>query len=141
MINLITLSKKTTIALHALAYIAANGKDHLCPVNKIAKALSLSPTFLAKVLQPLVKQDVLASTRGAHGGFTLEKDAATFMLLDIILTVNGPFSTTYCLFEQPTCKAGKCIFSELNLKIATIIIDTLSTMSLAEFSKGFINDN
>ncbi|MCK5808033.1 Rrf2 family transcriptional regulator [bacterium] len=136
--SLIKLSKKTTIALHALAYIAANGDHHLCPVKRIAKALEVSPTFLAKVLQPLVKLNILESTRGAHGGFSLLKSAKDLTLLDLILTINGPFSASYCLFEQPTCKTGSCIFSALNMKIADLIFETLSKSSLAEFSKGFL---
>ena len=64
--SLIKLSKKTTIALHALAYIAANGDGHLCPVKKIAAALDVSPTFLAKVLQPLVKLNILESAFEDH---------------------------------------------------------------------------
>jgi len=139
--SLIKLSKKTTIALHALAYIAANGENHLCPVIRISVALDVSPTFLAKVLQPLVKLNILESTRGAHGGFSLLKSAKKLTLLDLILTINGPFSTSYCLFEQPTCKTGSCIFSELNIKIAHIIFDSLSKSTLADFSEGFILTN
>ena len=136
--SLIKLSKKTTIALHALAYIAANGDGHLCPVKKIAAALDVSPTFLAKVLQPLVKLSILESTRGAHGGFSLNQDPKKLMIIDLIFTINGPFPTTYCLFEQPTCRNGICVFSKLNMKISKIIIDSLSTTSLTDFSEGFI---
>ena len=59
--KLLNISERVNIAIHALAYIGAAGKN--ASVKKMAEDLQVSETYLAKVLQPLVKEIGRASCR------------------------------------------------------------------------------
>src|SRR5205814_1557949 len=44
--------------------------------------------YLAKVMQALVRGQIVSSQRGAKGGFTLTRDPADVTLLDVVLAVD-----------------------------------------------------
>jgi Rrf2 family protein len=50
--------------------------------------MSVPPSYLAKVLQALVRGGILRSTRGLHGGFELADDPSAVNLLDVVNAVS-----------------------------------------------------
>lgn len=46
--------------------------------------------FLLQILRDLTKRDILRSTRGGGGGFTLQRPLEEVSLLDVIEAVDGP---------------------------------------------------
>ena len=49
--------------------------------------------FLLQVLRSLVTQDILRSTRGVEGGYSLRKPAHELTLLEVIEAVDGPLQS------------------------------------------------
>lgn len=99
------LSNTCKYALRALIYLGKfSKKDNRIGIKKISEDLALSSPFLGKILQNLVKQKLLVSTKGPNGGFALAKDAAEISLWDIVTRVDGEEFFTNCLISLEPCK-------------------------------------
>ncbi len=139
--RLLRISERANIVIHALAYIALNGKDRYVSVKKMSEELKVSETYLAKVLQPLVKEGYLASVRGAKGGFVLDRDPQNITMLELITLVEGALPEHNCLFGEPICWRHNCAFSELNQKLKDFIVEHLKATTLADIMKSFAGVN
>lgn len=100
------LSNTCKYALRALIYMAKySGDESRIGIKKISADLSLSSPFLGKILQNLVKQKLLVSTKGPNGGFSLSKPPGEISLWDIVINVDGEEYFTNCLIGLRPCKA------------------------------------
>jgi Rrf2 family protein len=107
------VSEATSLALHAMALLAQNGR-HSVSCNEMASTLSVSEAHLSKVLQRLGKQGFVSSTRGPKGGFRLARPADQVSLLEVYEAIDGPVHFSNCLFETPVCEGhGHCIMGDL----------------------------
>ncbi len=99
------LSNTCKYALRALIYLGKNSeKDYRIGIKKISEDLGLSSPFLGKILQNLVKQKLLVSTKGPNGGFALGKKPDQITLWDIVAKVDGEEFFTNCLITLEPCK-------------------------------------
>jgi len=99
------LSNTCKYALRALIYLGKySTDDKRIGIKKISEDLGLSSPFLGKILQNLVKQKLLVSTKGPNGGFALAKDAADITLWDIVIKVDGEEFFTNCLISLEPCR-------------------------------------
>jgi len=73
-------------------------------IKKISEDLGLSSPFLGKILQNLVKQKLLVSTKGPNGGFALARPADKITLWDIVIKVDGEEFFTNCLISLESCR-------------------------------------
>jgi len=99
------LSNTCKYALRALIYLGKHsGGEHRIGIKKISEDLGLSSPFLGKILQNLVKQKLLVSTKGPNGGFALGKKPENITLWDIVTKVDGEEFFTNCLITLEPCK-------------------------------------
>ncbi len=99
------LSNTCKYALRALIYLGKfSEKENRIGIKKIAKDLDLSSPFLSKILQNLVRQNLLLSTKGPNGGFALAQDSTEITLWDIVTKVDGEEFFTNCLISLEPCK-------------------------------------
>ena len=84
------LTRASSYALHAVAYMAASKSDKPVASHHIAQARSIPERFLLKVLKPLVSARVLLSIKGPNGGYRLAKPANEITMLDVVEAVDGP---------------------------------------------------
>jgi Rrf2 family transcriptional regulator, iron-sulfur cluster assembly transcription factor len=74
------LSNTCKYAVRALIYLAKFSKEgKMIGIKKISEDLKLSSPFLGKILQNLVKQKLLVSTKGPNGGFALAKHSSKLL--------------------------------------------------------------
>ncbi len=99
------LSNTCKYALRALIYLAKYYQnDQRIGIKKISEDLRISSPFLGKILQNLVKQKLLVSTKGPNGGFSLSKQPEDISLWDIVINVDGEEYFTNCLIGLRPCK-------------------------------------
>ena len=98
------LSNTCKYALRSLIYLAKFSiEGKMIGIKKISEDLNLSSPFLGKILQNLVKQKLLISTKGPNGGFALAKSSADINLWDIVTRVDGEEFFTNCLIRLEPC--------------------------------------
>jgi Rrf2 family transcriptional regulator, iron-sulfur cluster assembly transcription factor len=99
------LSNTCKYAVRALIYLAKFSKEQkMIGIKKISEDLKLSSPFLGKILQNLVKQKLLVSTKGPNGGFALAKPSSQITLWDIVTRVDGEEFFTNCLIRLEPCR-------------------------------------
>jgi Rrf2 family protein len=84
------LTRASSYALHAVAYMAAQKHDRPVASHHIAHARGIPERFLLKVLKPLVSARVLLSIKGPNGGYRLAKSAGNITMLEVLEAVDGP---------------------------------------------------
>jgi Rrf2 family protein len=67
---------------------------------RISKEYNIPLEYLLKILQQLVRANVLRSKRGPRGGFFLARPSESITLLEIIEAVDGPLMSHLHLAEQ-----------------------------------------
>ncbi|NQV02652.1 MAG: Rrf2 family transcriptional regulator [Bacteroidia bacterium] len=107
MSRIFSLSEASSIAIHSMVLIARaeNGIN----VVKITEFTGFSKNHIAKVLQRLVKSDLLKSVRGPAGGFSLKKEPKEYTLLDVYEAIEGPIEETDCPLAYDVCNYEPCI--------------------------------
>ena len=103
------INRSIEYALLAAVHIAQNYKEGRVLSHKIAKEYNIPLEYLLKILQHLVKGNVLRSKRGPGGGFVLARDASKISLLEVIEAEDGPFVSNMHLSDHTNKKFSKNI--------------------------------
>ena len=84
-------SKSCEYALQAVIYIALHGqKGANVGLKAIAESQDIPIHFLSKILQLLVRNNILVSIKGPHGGFSLKKSPDKLYLKKVVELTDGP---------------------------------------------------
>jgi Rrf2 family protein len=84
------LTRASSYALHAVAYMASQKHEKPVASHHIAHARGIPERFLLKVLKPLVSARVLLSVKGPNGGYRLARSASDISMLEVLEAVDGP---------------------------------------------------
>ncbi len=89
---------------YATAVVLFLQKDKaLCSTETIAQGVGLEIPTVSKVLKLLTKAQILASIRGANGGYKLAKDVGEVSLYDVIAAIEGDTAITECAKSDSLC--------------------------------------
>ena len=94
------ISRAIGYALLAVGYIAEHRDEGIILSQSIAKKYNIPLEYLLKILQQLVRANVLRSKRGPRGGFSLAKPTKKITMLQVIEAVDGPMTGQLNLSEQ-----------------------------------------
>ncbi len=111
--SILNISEAFSLALHAMSMIAAEKDGKPVTAHAVASRLGVSEAHLSKVLQRLVHAQILDSSRGPGGGFTLSRPAAEITLRDVYEVVEGPLKLDDCLIGTQICGGKSCVFDDL----------------------------
>lgn len=100
---MIRISKLADYAVVVLAALARRGGEGASAVALSEETKIPEPT-VSKVLKLLARGEVLESTRGANGGYRLERAPREISVAEIIMAIEGPVSMTACVEGG----AGEC---------------------------------
>ncbi len=106
---MIRISKMADYAVVILA-VMAEDPDALSTTSALAERTRLAEPTVSKVLKILTRGDIISSTRGINGGYSLSRGVSDITLEEIIRVVDGPVSVTACTDgAEPDCSlAGSC---------------------------------
>lgn len=128
------LTKKSEYALLSLVSMAQS--DIPKNVEMLSTELSISKSFLAKILQNLAKNGILNSYKGNNGGFTLKKPCDELTILEITTIAEQKTPTVFeCTTTLGTCegnKEGKCTIFPLLNNLQFKINDFLNQLTLKD---------
>jgi len=84
------IARSTGYALLAACYIAKHQEQKIVMSQSISKEYDIPLEYLLKILQQLVRGNILRSKRGPRGGFSLARPPKKITMLQIIEAVDGP---------------------------------------------------
>ena len=132
---MLRLSKKADYALLAMRHLAAHADREAVSARELAETYDIPPELLAKVLQRLVRANLLASHQGIRGGYGLSRDASMVSVADVIQAIDGPLTVTACSeFDRSCDQYAKCNVRDPLWRIKDRIVSALSATSVAELA-------
>ncbi|HEY3384695.1 MAG TPA: Rrf2 family transcriptional regulator [Vicinamibacterales bacterium] len=104
------LTRAADYGVRVMIHLASDENSARASLTDLAAAAEVSPAFLSKVLQRLVRAGLVASRRGKHGGFEIVERGRRSSLLDILRALEGVPELNVCLLSggchrSPTCPA------------------------------------
>src|SRR5438128_11243790 len=130
------LSAKADYALRAAVELAAHGDGHV-KAEALARAQSVPLRFLEHILLDLKHAGLVASQRGAEGGYWLARPPAEISLADVIRAVEGPLANVRGvrpeeLTYEGTAEPLRDVFVALRANVRAI----LEAVTLADVASG-----
>jgi Rrf2 family protein len=134
------LSAKADYALRASLELASAGEGHV-KAEALARAQSIPLRFLEQILLDLKHAGLVASQRGAEGGYWLAKPPIEISLADVIRAVEGPLANVRGVRPEELEYEGAAawlrdVFVALRASIRAVLED----VSLAEVTAGELPD-
>ncbi len=99
---MIRLSKLADYGIVIVTELARHPeRTHTAP--EMAAATHIPQPMVSKILKALARGRLLASTRGAKGGYRLARPADEVSVADVITALEGPIALTACIDDGPGC--------------------------------------
>lgn len=134
---MLRLSKKAEYGLMAMQYIAAR-PGSVVSAKEVAEQYDISFDLLSKVLQLLMRRDIIQSHKGVNGGYVMLLHPSTITVADIIHAIEGKKSSNILQCgddEEETCGCqhyDTCTIRTPMQRIQERIDAALTSMTLAE---------
>ena len=140
---MIRMSKLTDYGIVLLAQLAqldrvghgAAPGDVRPPHNarELAEVTHLPLPVVSKLLKTLAREGILASHRGAKGGYTLARRPETLTVAEVIRVLEGPIALTECGAHPGACvQETLCQLRAPWQRINDVIAGALQQVTLAE---------
>lgn len=100
------LSNTCKAAIKAVIYLASREEpDKKSGVKEIAQYINVSEHTVSKVLQTLVRQDIIKSIKGPIGGFYITQAQRNQPIINIVDTIDGKDVFTSCGLGLSKCSS------------------------------------
>lgn len=139
-----TFSKSFGYAVRGVLYIALmQDEKRYVQVEEIAAQLAVPRHFMGKILKKLVKENILASSKGPAGGFTVNEDTLQVPLIRLMDITDGLSLFATCVLRLQKCNALNpcpmhCQMEAVNTRLKSILSDTAVGDLLKSDKPGFI---
>ena len=130
------ISRSTGYALVAVGYIAQNYQEGAVLAARVSKEYGIPLEYLLKILQQLVRANVLRSKRGPRGGFFLARPSENITLLEIVEAVDGPMISHLHLAEQTNNAPFSLRMEDVCKKATEEVRDIYGKAKLAKILAG-----
>src|SRR5713226_6999673 len=128
------LSRKSDYALIAIKHLATHRGSR--SAAEIAELYDISTPLMAKVLQKLAKQGLLAARHGSAGGYQLARDPDRITALDVISAIDGPLLITSCVTNHGECgQTAHCTIREPLRRVNESILQVLGAVTISQMSE------
>jgi Rrf2 family protein len=116
--------------------LAASG-DGPTKGERIAQAQQIPPNFLENILSDLRNAGIVASRRGAEGGYWLARPAAEISLADVIRAVDGPLANVRGVRSEQLEYTGSAEgLREVWVAVRASLRGVLEKVTLADLASG-----
>lgn len=132
-------SKACEYGIRAATFIAQQSlQGKRTNVLEIAEEIGSPAAFTAKILQQLVRSEIIESTKGAGGGFQISREQAErIKLSDIVGAIDGSNFSRECVLGLNECSAVKpCPVHDKFVTIRDELNAMLTATSLSEMTRG-----
>jgi Rrf2 family iron-sulfur cluster assembly transcriptional regulator len=141
------LTTKGRFAVTAMIDLALRQEGGPVTLAAISQRQQISLSYLEQLFGKLRRNNLVESTRGPGGGYTLGRKASDITVADIILSVDEPIDATHCGGKE-NCHGGdaRCMTHDLWASLNSKMVDFLDSVSLQklvedQLSKGLVVEN
>jgi len=135
------LSATDVYALQALGYLGARHGRGWVGSDTIAAATGIARPYLARVMAALVASGIVASKKGAGGGYALQREPASIDLREVMRAIDGPVAPLSCVSRnwheacevEDRCHARSAVWQ----RVRDAVLDVLADVSVADLARDF----
>ena len=125
------LTTKGRFAVTAMIDLALRQNNGPVTLATISQRQQISLSYLEQLFGKLRRHNLVESTRGPGGGYTLGRKANEISVADIILSVDEPIDATHCAGKENCLgETGRCMTHELWTSLNQRMIDFLNSVNL-----------
>lgn len=134
---MLKLSKLTDYATVILSVIARD-QSRVHVAIELSRITGIALPTVSKILKILTKAGVLASVRGAKGGYSLAREPERISVATVISALEGPIALTECTVSHKGCdQASGCRIQGRWHLLNDRIAQALESVSLADMIVPF----
>jgi len=141
------LTTKGRFAVTAMIDLALRQDAGPVTLAAISQRQQISLSYLEQLFGKLRRHNLVESTRGPGGGYSLGRKAQEITVADIILSVDEPIDATHCGGKE-NCHGGdsRCMTHDLWASLNSKMVEFLDSVSLQklvddQLSKGLVVEN
>ncbi len=97
------LTRAADYGVRVMMHLVTQPAGTRASLTDLAAAAEVSPAFLSKVLQRLVRAGLLDSRRGKRGGFEMLEKGRAASLYDVLEALEGLPALNVCLLDLNSC--------------------------------------
>jgi FeS assembly SUF system regulator len=101
---MIRMSKQTDYGIVLLTEFATDPAGLTLSARELSARSGLPLPMVSKILKVLTRSALLASQRGARGGYRLARRPDRITVADVIGALDGPFAITECVDAPGDCR-------------------------------------
>jgi len=125
------LTTKGRFAVTAMIDLALRQSNGPVTLASISQRQQISLSYLEQLFGKLRRHQLVESTRGPGGGYTLGRKATEISVADIILSVDEPIDATHCAGKENCLgESGRCMTHELWTSLNQRMIEFLNSVHL-----------
>ncbi|MDR2154107.1 MAG: Fe-S cluster assembly transcription factor [Burkholderiaceae bacterium] len=125
------LTTKGRFAVTAMIDLALRQDGGPVTLAAISQRQDISLSYLEQLFGKLRRNDLVESTRGPGGGYSLGRKASEITVADIIVSVDEPLDATHC-GGRGNChgEGGRCMTHDLWSGLNTLMLNFLESVTL-----------
>ena len=125
------LTTKGRFAVTAMIDLALRQNNGPVTLAAISQRQQISLSYLEQLFGKLRRHELVESTRGPGGGYSLGRKAADITVADIIVSVDEPLDATQCGGKE-NCQGdgGRCMTHELWAALNQRMVEFLDSVTL-----------
>ena len=128
---MLRLSRMNDYAVVVLGQLASR-PERPRSASEVAEATGLAASTVSQVLKALAHAGLVASVRGAHGGYTAHRAPEDISVAEIVLAVDGPVALTACVDGGDCAIEATCLLRGSWDRINNAVRDALEAVTLAD---------
>jgi Rrf2 family cysteine metabolism transcriptional repressor len=137
-------STKAEYGVRVMAHLAGREGAEPVALGTIATVEGLPLAYLEHLMARLRRADLVASRRGAHGGYSLARPAQTISMAEVVEALEGDIAPIECISEgadgtlvcsRESVGDGTCPTKLLWTRVRGSIVTTLRDMTLQDLAK------
>jgi Rrf2 family protein len=130
------ITREGDYGIRSVLYLARQPFKKVSFVNEISEDYKIPRSFLAKILQKLVRAKIVRSYRGVKGGFSLAKHPKEISVLDVLEAIEGKLYVNICLMDKKKCAFSKhCPVTHVWNTVQNRVVDVLKKSNFDELAK------
>lgn len=131
------LNNASKYGIRAVLFLAKNANENTkYSAKNIASELEVPAHFIAKLLQTLVRKNIISSSKGPNGGFYFTEENGQHSICDVIEVIDGRALFSGCFMGLPSCDENKpCPAHDKVVKFKNEILKDFKDKNIIEFSK------
>ena len=126
------LTTKGRFAVTAMIDLALRQHNGPVTLAGISQRQKISLSYLEQLFGKLRRHELVESTRGPGGGYTLARPMRDVSVADIIFAVDEPLDATNCGGKENCHDDGPCMTHELWTNLNTKMVEFLDGVTLQE---------